>query len=460
MNIKFDYIRLIIIFITVSILFQALPVHFFADKAEYLFLGKYFSNHPLQIISPFHPAEIEGITHLFHYRPVERLFWVISYIISGTSPLAANALDSLLFILLAVSLYNITLLLSKSRISALVAVLFFLSMPANYKLLHWLGTPTLISSSFTALSSFFLFSSIISNSYRRLFAGLAVYLFAVLTTMTAVLIVPVILSLFYLLYRPEYSKNKRIFLSSMAYILIAGAVVFILERIAWQGVSKEDYAIFILHGVNVKRIIPNAIAYYRIFLENSYPVFFILALSLFLLKPNRVSFLALVWFIIQLVVYLPLSFPSSRYFSQSTLGLSMFFGTVLIGTAKEIFKTRYLVMSLLFLICVFFSTDRMRDNAINIRHSFELAKISYENQKLNMKRLSSLPPNALIYVDDEAVSVFYEWILRAMDKSDVRIAIDASKRDIEPALFFEGETAFVRTEECRYIIDKLGDWRF
>jgi hypothetical protein len=457
---KIDYCRLIVMAVTLFILFQALPVHFFADKAEYLFLGKYFSERPSEIFSPLRGEEVSGIHHLFHYRPMERLFWTACYSLSGMNPVSGNILDGALFLLLVVFLYNIAVLLSGSRTAGLVTALFFLSFPMNYKLIHWIGNPTLINFSFTTMALFFLFKSIITNKYFYLFTGLCCFSAAILTTMNAVLI-PVLFLIFYLFYNKKTKKDKTVFVIAMLYMGVTLIGVFLLEKIAWRGVIELQPDFAVIHSVNAKYIFHNAISYYRIFIENNYIWLFVITMALFLFRPGKGSFLALIWLLLQVLIYLPLGSCSSRYFTQAMGGFSIFSGIVLIGSLKEKPAVIKIILSGLIFICVFFSIGKGRDNITKIQHSFELARISYAEQKQEFLRLKVLPENSVIYTDNLAPEIFYSWILRTMDRKDVKIEIVDSRNKAQPDLFFEGETSLVKAKEgYSIIIDKAGDWRF
>ena len=456
---KIDYVRLAVIFITLLILFQALPVHFFADRADYLFLGKYFSEKPLEIFSPFRADEV-NIHHLFHYRPIERCFWTFCYMFSGLNPISGNILDGMLFLLLVTSLYNITLLLSNNRLAGFAAALFFLSFPCNYKLIHCMGTSSLINFSFFSMALFFLFSSVINNSYFSLFIGLCCTVGALLATMNAVLI-PILFLIFFLLYDKKQRGGKTIFTIGMIYMVIAVIIVFLLEQIAWKDAIIMEPALTAIHGMSVKYVANNTAVYYRIFIENSYIWFFSIGLALFLFKPDKAAFLALTWFALQILAYLPLGSASSRYFSQATGGLSIFLGVTVAGYLKEKPKIVKVILLGLIFICVFFDIGKAAGNISKIAHSFKLAKASYSKQKQDFIRLKVLAKDAVIYVDDEAVKMFYEWILRTMDREDVKIEMVDSKEKAPPELFFQGETSLVKTKEGHYvIIDKTGDWRF
>lgn len=447
-----DGVRIIVILVVIFILFQGMPVHFFADNTEYVYLGKYYSTNFLKIFSAAPLPENKGysFSHLVLYRPVPRLFFTISYIFSGLDPLAYNILQGIFFLILVISIYNITVLLTEGKLPAFLAVLFFLATPANYKLIHWLGSTTLLNSSLVFISEYFLFSAIKSNSYARLYTGLILALFALLTKITAVFTIPIMLSLFFCIFRKDYAQRKKIFYIAIFVTLLASILVFILNLIAF-GFRHSPELQLVNVFCNIKR-------YYSIFYENSTALLFFTTLFLFLLKPHKSTFLFLLYGILFIFLCLPWQITSSKYYTQASIGFSMFVGSVLGFELKEKPGGWHWFLVALILIGFIGSAPTIPKNIKKIMHTFYLAKISYAHQSRDMVRLSYLPKNSTIYVDDDAPKIFYKWLLLAMDRGDVKIVVVKSKDKIQPEFFFYGETTYDKTHS--FITDRLGDWRF
>ncbi|MCM8773925.1 MAG: glycosyltransferase family 39 protein [Candidatus Omnitrophica bacterium] len=457
---NFDYLRLCIILLNLFILLQALPVHFFAENAEYLYLARYYSQHPLKIffVVPFVLENRGYIHHLFFYRPMERIFFTFNYIIGKLNPLPYNITQGLLFLILVVSIYNIVHLISNNRLSAVLSVTFFLLIPTNYKIIHWLGNSDILSSPLMWISLFFLFIALKNNNSKLLFIGLFFTLLALLTKTSTAIVLPINFFLFYIFYKREYRLNKKMFYIGLVYILCLAILHLILHGIAYKNVKTYHYSIHLLYRIGFNNIFKNIVVYYKIFYNNCFPLLFLIAFILALFRRKKDYFLFLSWAFIAIIVYLPIYNYSSKYFNGMTVGLSMFLGAVL---ADYIIKSKGCKWIGVIFICLglIFSIPRIKNNIKMIRHTYELANKSYLLQKENFKRFQYLPKDAIIYVDDDIVRYYYLWYLALMDREDVKIEVVSSKDTVKPEFFFEGETKIIQ-EPFFMIIDKLGDWRF
>ncbi|MCM8827130.1 MAG: glycosyltransferase family 39 protein [Candidatus Omnitrophica bacterium] len=460
---KFDYIRLIVILFTLFILFQTLPVHFFADNAEYLYLAKYYSHHPLKIFSvvPFALENRGYIHHLFFYRPMERLFFTVNYIIGKLNPIPYNITQGLLFLILVVSIYNIVHLIANNRVSALLSVTFFLLIPTNYRIVHWLGNSDILSSSLLCLSLYFLFSALKNNSFIHFFLGILVTFFAFLTKVSTAFTLPLLFYTFYLFYRKEYKLNKKLFYISLVYILILMGCDSIFQYIANKDVKTYQYAQYLLYEINPKYILRNINLFYGMFYKSGFYPLLVCCLIITCLRPNKNALFFILWIIFSSLPYLPLHCCSKRYFVYMAIGLCMFLGFVLSHYAKKPKNWSYWIGVILVCIGVMGSIKGLSNNIKRIRYTFELRKTHYIKQKNNMNRLFKLPTNATIYVDDGYTRHFYSYMLSLINRDDIKIEL-ASPDNMVKEFFFEGEVKTVKTDFKPYFtfVDKLGDWRF
>jgi len=454
---KIDLVRFVIILITVFLLFEAMPVHFFADNYQYLNLARYYSQKPLEIFYLYPNSAIRHLHPAVEFRPFQRLYWAICYKFSGLDPIFYNVVQGIFFLVLVISAYNITYLFTSNKTASFLSVLFFLLHPPTYKLVHWLGIATLFNLSLMALSLYFLFRGIKDNSSRYIFAGVVTALPAFLAKVVPVFLIPLLFSLFFLFHKNEYGKAKKKFALSMFWIIVIAVPIALCHAISLINLkAMGHYMVFELFSPRIGNILTNVYNYRDIFYNDSFPVLFFICLCLFLFRFKKASLFCLLWIVLQIGVFLPIKCVSSKYFIEASLPISIFLGVTISSYIKQKMRKSDWIFAILLCLGILFSFNKFYSNIKAIQHTFDLAKTSYADKTREMVRLKALPKNATIYVDKGSPRVFYNLTFCLIDRRDVKIEFVDNKDTVDPSLFFESDTV-IKNEQ---ITDKTGNWRF
>lgn len=449
----FDFVRFGVILIAVFVLFQAMPVHFFADNAENLSLAKHYQKNPGEIFSLWPNQNIQNLHPAVRYRPFQRIFWTAGYAISGLNPVSYNVIQGLLFLITIITLYNITNLLSHKKLAAFLSVLFFLSLPSNYKSLHYLGDRTMLSLPFLLLSAFFYFSAIRDNSYKKLFIALLFSLVDFTISSVGLFLTPISVSIFFFLYKREYAQSRKLFLTALCCSLFLALVTLILQATGFWGLKKLGHELlFNSYNPSIFHFVPGVKFYFREFYASGYFLLFSFLLILFLFERSKEAVFPIVWSFVSLLIFSLARTHSSKYFTEANIGICIFMAIVLVLSLSRKTKAPPILIVILYAV-MSGSLAQAANNVRRVTHSFELARQSYSAQELNLKRLQSLPLNTEVYVDGKNSKRFYGLILSAMDRRDVIIKIAGDKTTVDKNLFFEGEL----TDDFK---DKRGNWRF
>ncbi|MFA4888696.1 MAG: hypothetical protein WC628_03880 [Candidatus Omnitrophota bacterium] len=468
---KVDYMRLIAVGLTVVILFKALPVHFFADNAEMLYLAKYYSKNFLELFSPFpHFIENHSYLHLqFIYRINERLFFTIAYLVGRINPLPYNMLQGALFLILTTSLYNLTRLFSGNKVASLLSVLIFVVTPPNYKSLHWLGTSSLSVPALTLATLYFILSAVRKNSYARLWVGLAIMLLIFCSMVSAIITVTLLLAVFTLLYPEDVRSGKRIFSIAMISALIIGIFTLILHQTAFNRelMIKYQANFYKLYNISPNYMLRNLGYFWSAISQYSFPQLLFLCLGLFAFNPSKDAFIALVLVILQLAPFLIVNCYTTRYFPFISVGLSMFIAIIIVSRIESIFqrrqniKIKFCHLALIILFLSGLTGKAVYENVGKIKYVFSLVKPSFRQTEENIQRLASLPKKSVVCFDEDISGWYYAHILKAMDRRDIRIDGAGCQDKVNKELFFEGQVhSFTDTNGMCQFTDKFGDWRF
>jgi hypothetical protein len=450
--------RLIVILLTLFILFQALPVHFFTDDAEWLLAAKYYCSRPLEIFSPLRSAELYTNHTSFSYRIGSRIFWTVCYALTGVNPVSYNILDGILFLFLILSIYQITYLLSNSPAASSLACLFFLLTPSNYKLVQWLG----ITSSLPLLNFalYFLFKLIKEHKPGNLFAALPMVLIALASDCLNIFLIPALFIVFFLLYKKEYAGSKNVFIITLGFILFFSGIAAIFSIIALKDVPRLNPIYCFLYRINPACFSQHSGYYYGVFQKNGIPYLFLVGFLRCLFRPRRVYFFALAYSLSGIAFFLFINVMSPRYFAWASVGLSMFLGLAISDILKDIkYRKWNLAWTILLAAGILLSAHQIKENIGRMNYAFSLARQSYAHQKEEMGRLSSLPRNAVIYADNKWPAHFYGLMLEVINRKDVSVQYPASRDAVDRNLFFEGETKPTKNGPYDTLTDRLGDWR-
>jgi hypothetical protein len=468
---KTDFVRLGVLALAMWVVFNALPVHFFADNAEMLYLAKYYSKHFFHLFFPF-PFSLEDNYYqhpLFVYRINERLFFTIAYLFGRVNPLPYNILQGALFLILTTSLYNLTRLFSGNKVASLLAVLIFLITPPNYKSLQWLGNSSLSVPALTLATLYLILSAVRNNSYVRLWFGLTIMLLVFCSMVTAIITITLLLPVFALVYPEDIKRGKQVFSIAMISALIIGIFALILHQTAFniELMIRYQPSYYKLYNISPYYALRKLGYFWNDISNYCFPQLFFLCLGVFVFNPSRDAFIALALIILQLIPFLFVNAHSTRYFPFVCVGLSMFMAIIIVSRLNFCFqgarkiRTKFFHLAMIIFLLLGLTGNMAYENTRKIKSIFSLARLSFCQAAGNIKRLASLPQNSVICVDEGITGWYYAHILKAMDRSDIRIDSAGCQDKVDKGLFFEGQVhSFTDESGICIFTDKFGDWRF
>ncbi len=449
----------VVVLATLLIIQAALPVHFFADNTEYVYLAQHYLRHPAQLFSPV-PFAIEKnhyIAHLFWYRLPDRLFFAGGYLVSGVDPLGYNLLQALAFLLLVWAIYGLSVSLSGSVFAGLSAVALFLSVPCVYKPLHWLGSATLLAGSSLAFSLWLLFRWLDTGKSRFLIPGLLASCVALTAKTPTPWLLPILFALRLFLLPVPSMRTKAMRVLAFLGIGVAGSSV--CSWLAYRPIAELAPNQYAVYRLSFSHVFPAMQWYARTSLREGYPFLLPVVLGGLILAFRRAFILPLVWCALYLGSHCLLKGPTTKHLAGAAVSVSILAGlslSALWGWGRA--WARLLVRGLI-IIGFLASLPQAQAHLRTIRTVNGFARKSYRTQKALYARLLTLPPQAQAFTENSISAYYLKNIAKAAGRRDLEVKTLAPGALVEPEGFFPAELELIERQGRKILRDKLGDWR-
>ncbi|MGD0336059.1 MAG: carbohydrate binding domain-containing protein [Candidatus Omnitrophota bacterium] len=447
---RFFFILLIALFLSILIGIYVFPVYFHGDDVNMLLEAKYFSRNVFSVFSLSAPAgqiyKNQRMLMWYYYRPLERLLWVVSFMLFGLNPTPLHVIEIFLFIISLYGLFKITDYLAglRGKMPAFLCifVLLILFYPFDKVLLTFLShSNTFLMLFFMSLSLANLLSAYYNEDQKRMSWGIFLALLAFISkewSFYALPAVPIIY--FYLKWKESNIAQRRIILKTNA-LLFAGLTATLVLQFLFR---NNPYAEKASNLLSIQCFLLNT--QYFISINSKVLPLFILSLFSLPVFRDKGQITSLLWSGITLIpalLYKNLCVQTSlHYFFLPVTGLSVFIGIsvyLLINelylllahrTKIEWYKEKYfsniallfrhlVLMPLILCYTIYISFGDYKYFKNDIKSIVEAARI----KKQILQKASLSQQNSMFFVTDEFKQKDYEGLLYLLGRSDVQIKV-------------------------------------
>ncbi|MBI5650583.1 MAG: hypothetical protein HZC40_09090 [Chloroflexi bacterium] len=269
---------------------------------------------------------IGGVENYSVFRPIGRLFWLVSYLAFGLDAPGYHLATILFQLIASFAAFLLARQLTRDRATAALAALIFAAMPVHAEAVAW------IAANYDVLSGMYFFIALIfyilymqKRAARFYWIALGVFLFAVGSKETAITL-PLILFLYDFFFQPQ--ERARIAQAALRYapfwIIFAWRFIFFGHGYRGLTFTPEGWQYYV--DLNLVRVVDPIVFEWH---DGTRWLALIGALSLiWILRARPVALFALVWIPITLIPTL-VGGVSDRSFYIPSFGVALLLALVL-----------------------------------------------------------------------------------------------------------------------------------